>query len=502
MKQIIKGNQLKEKMQEAINMLCDTVKLTLGPEGQNILINTYSQSPFITNDGVTVAENIESEDKVINTILEIAKEASLHTNELVGDGTTTTLVLLQSLFNQGLEQIKNGISFTSIKKELDTQMIKIIELIKQESHIPNKKELLSIASIAANDTEMGKIVWEVVNKVKRKGSIHLTESPNEKTYYEINPGYQVSINPFPELLFKQQNEYNLNNVAILVLIGYLNDLEQLSDILNDCLDSQKSLLIFSENYNPEIQNDIILWNIQKKINIFLTEMPSYGQHQINIIKDICLLTKANLINVENVSFRDVGAIENIKIAKDKVILGTKQNLKQNIIALKKEIEQCTSEYEKEFLEERLAMLEKGIATIYVGALTRTAKKEKLKRFEDSLCAIHTASQGVIVGEGITLLKISDQISGQLLKDALQAPINTIFTNAKTNYKIEEIKQQNYQVVYNLITKNWEKQSETTVLDPTEVVLMTIKNAISIASMLLSTEAIVINETEIEKQIDI
>ena len=243
MKEVIYGEELRKTMIEAINLLCDAVGSTLGPSGNNVLINTDDISPFITNDGVTIAKAISSNDKKIDTILEIVKEAALKTNEIVGDGTTTTLVLLKSIFNNGLEEISKGKNPIELKYELNRCLNKIVEELYKISRKPNDNDLLSIATISTEDKELGNFLFNLYKIMKSKYAIKLMEGNSEETYYEIKRGYNLEIDNIPSIYFQNSNELIINDVYTLLLRGYLDNLEDIAEIINEGLNRNKNILI-------------------------------------------------------------------------------------------------------------------------------------------------------------------------------------------------------------------------------------------------------------------
>lgn len=497
MKKVISGEELKEVMQKSINLICGAVASTLGPSGNNVLIDSGDASPFITNDGVTIASSISSEDKRINAILEIIKEASLKTDEVVGDGTTTTLVLLQSIFNNGIERIESGINPITVKKELDKSLDIAISKLKGLSRVPSKKDFTSIASISSNDKEIGKFLENVYSIMGSKHAIKLSEG-KEKTYYEIKKGYTIETD-IPNIYFDDKKKISLSHAYILLLKGYLSDLESIADIINEGLNRNKNIVILADDYDMDISNQIILYNIQMNKNIYLFKLPDYGSRKDAIEKDISILTNAKIRNTEydNISFSDLGLSKELIINKEEIVIINDIDVTSRIEKIKNDYNNETSDYEKEFLSKRIALLENGIATIYVGGKTKTEIKEKLMRFEDALNALEVANNGILIGEGISLFKISDDIDNDILKESLKVPFKKIMENALGEYKdIEEsILKSNYNLIYNFETNELENISDTSIIDPTNVTIEALKNAVSIAGMLLTTNFIVINEID-------
>ena len=245
-------------MKDAIDLLCNTTKSTLGPKGSNCIIDTSSFSPFITNDGVTIASNIQSDDKIINTILEIAKEASIKTNQTIGDGTTTTLVLLQAIFNEGLKLIQNNINPMILKKELTQSLNYCLTQISKYSRKPTEEDLINIATISANDNEIGKLVYEAFSKVKNKSAINVKEWDNNYNAITIDKGYEIPIDISP-YFFKDSEKINLEYVHVLLINNVLENLEQISTVINSTINENIPLLIIAKDYNLDALNDILIF---------------------------------------------------------------------------------------------------------------------------------------------------------------------------------------------------------------------------------------------------
>ena len=511
MKEVVSGEELKSVMSEAVNLLCDTVSSTLGPTGNNILINNSDTTPFITNDGVTIASNIESSDKRINTVLEIVKEASLKTNEVVGDGTTTTLVLLQSIFNQGLEEIKKGKNKIALKNELLLQMQKVLDLLNKDKRKPTKEDYLQVAYTSTNDLEISEVVTNTFLKMKSKYSIKLEESKKENTYTIHKKGYNIDIKNLSSIYFTNKDIIELKDVKVLILKGYLDSLESIHEIINNSLINEENIIIFVEAINEDIKNELLVYYLNKK-NIFIVELEEYASRRDKIEEDIKELSKSIIKNIdyEEVSNNDCGSISSVIIKKDEVILSSDKNTSNKLVnKLKKELDNSNSDYEKDFIYDRLSKLEEGITTIYVGGVTKTSKREKLMRYEDALCALECAKDGISTGEGISYLKVSKQLNDnsigeQIIKIALEKPFDKILENLgieKNNIK-EEIIKANYEKIYDYQKDILVNKNEIKIIDPTIVLITAFKNALSIAAILLSTSSLVINEEEIKETNDL
>ncbi len=502
LKKIISNLELQEKMQETITLLCDTVKTTLGPVGNNTIIDHSTFSPFITNDGVTIAKNIESDDPVINTILEIAKEAAIKTDETVGDGTTTTLVLLESIFLEGLEKIKKGKKAMLLKNELNRSLEKLITLIKEKNKIPKKEDLFKIACISSNDPEIGKILTNTFSKVKDSNAIKLIDNTSIKTEVTFYKGYR-----FETLLaspyFLKNKTIKWHDSKVLLTNNELNNLEEIAEILNETIEKKNKLIIMASEYSEDFIQAILTLYLNKTAQIILLKNPEYGENAYTFLEDMAILTNAKLdITSSNENRILLGDSPLIEITKELTTLQFIPNEKIKLYskALRKE--------KTEHAKKRVAMFTHGLAEIKIGGFTETEIREKHMRYQDALCSLNIAKKGILPGSGITLLETKEQIKiesdgDEILKNALDKPFSQIIKNAALNEQeiMNKIKKNDFKIIYNVALNKYEKKKETSVLDPTEVILNSLINATSIASMLLTTSNLVINEyqNEINKQ---
>ncbi len=504
MKKIIKGEELQNKIDEAINMICDAVSTTLGPVGNNVIINSSIASSYITNDGVTIAMNIESEDPIINSILEIVKEATLKTNEIVGDGTTTTLVLLKELYFEGKKLIKEGISRIELKKEMFNSLEKVIELIKKESFKPTKEDLENVALVSGNDQVIANIVKEVFQKVKNARAIKLEESPNEQTYYELKKGYEFPISNLPEFLFVDKKKITLSNCQIL-LLDKINDFEEINKVLNDTLNSNQNLCLIASEIAENIKQNLLSLVMENNLPVYYLEIPVYESSKYQLLRDIEALINMDENNIGNALLLEIEEETATIFCKEKNI-----KIKNQINKIKKELKKCYNSYQQEELENRLAKLETGIATVYVGGITKVEKRERKMRFEDCIHAVETAKKGIVIGEGLAFWKVKENLEEKtkgdyIFKKALEKPFIKIMENANVNYKeiIFKIKDSSFTKIYDIKNNDFEEISKTKIIDPAYVLIEAIKNATSIASMLLTTNYLIINEFyENKKNIEI
>lgn len=493
-------------MNIGINLLCNTVKTTLGPKGNNIIIDHSTFSPFITNDGVTIASNIESEDKVINTILNIAKEASIKTNEVVGDGTTTTLVLLQSIFNEGIKLINQGVNPIILKDELNNSLNNLVKELKKMSNKPQKIDLLNIATTSSNSNEIGKIITDTFLKVKNINSINIKESDDFETKVIFNKGYTFETNLASLYYFKDKSELLINKSYILIFNTYLDNLEIISNVINDCINKKRELVIIAKDYSEDLVNQVISLYMDNIVNIYLFKTPEYGINELIFLNDISIISNTKIIDSLLENNIKVGVINSIKINKNNSIIEFNKNDKINELVkeIKKDLNNNLNVIDKDFNNKRLSMFTSSIAEIRVGANTITERRELVMRYTDALFAINASTEGIILGSGIPFLKLSENLkiksdADKVLKISLTKPFLQILTNSGINHEniLKEIKDNNFNILYNVKNNSYEDINITTVLDPVNVLINSLTNAVSIASMLLTTSSMIINECKNE-----
>lgn len=510
MKKVITSEELNTCKLEAIELLCGTVKTTLGPRGCNAIIDHSMFSPFITNDGVTIAKNIESEDERINTILTLAKEASIKTDETVGDGTTTTLVLLESIFKNGLEKIKEGLNPNILKKELEEATKEIIEKIKTESKEPTKDNYFHIASIAANDTAIGKLISSVYVKLNNPDAIKIVESTSTETYFKIIHGYTFDTVLASPYFLNNKQEINYKDPYLLIINKEIHDIEEISEVINYLIDKKRPAVFIATDYSDEVINEVLSLNFNNITNVTLLKTPEYGLHAISLLNDLETISQSKIVKItDEIIISNLGKCKNIKIDKNEVVISSdSENNKVNklIEKIKKELTSEQDTYEQDFLKNRLAKLTNGIGTIYVGAPTTTEAREKKMRFDDAIGALKSTQEGILPGSGLILLKIKENLVAknngyEILKESLDKPFKQILDNVGLDYVpiYQKIKESNYNVVYNVLEEKFETIENTCVIDPTSVVINALKNASSIAGMLLATTSLIINEYQEPKE---
>lgn len=510
MKKVISGGELQDRILKAINLLCGTVKKTLGPLGKNVIIDHSAFSPYITNDGVTIAENIESDDPVINTILSLIKEAAIKTNEVVGDGTTTTLVLLESIYKLGLEKLQEGTSIYKLKGELEGAVNKVINLLNEEKIVINDSIYTRVATVASGSEEIGKLISNLY--LKYNDALEIKEGILENdTWEEYNGYYFESILASPYFL-NGVKELKCSKTYILLVDKVVNNIEILTEIINFVIDNNSSLLIVAKDYGNNVVEEILNFNYENNANIILVKCPEYGYNQVAVLKDMEIFSDATIKRLNSeISKEDLGVVDGL-IVNDKVItlINTLNNsrIEKYVNKLSKELNSLNDMFEKEFLWERIGKFKNGKAVIKVGGITTSEIKEKKMRFDDALCALNSLKDGALIGGGYSFIKVSDKLDVnndglKIIKESLKSPFQQLLSNAgiEASGVLKKIKDSNYSLVYNLAINKYEDVNDTKIIDSYNVVITSLKNACSIATLLLSTFSLVINEYKVENKIN-
>lgn len=482
MKKVIKDEELKEKMKIAIDLLCDTVKTTLGPKGSNAIIDHSLFSPFITNDGVTIARNIESDDEEINTILQLAKESSIKTDETVADGTTSCLVLLQSIYKEGLKYLEEGLKPINLKNELNNALANVLAYLKSLAWQPQKEEIKKIALTASKNEQVASLVTEAYLKIPNKKALIVKEVEEKTSSLVIKNGYIVEALWASSYYFIKEKELKINEGYLLIYANTLYALDDIDAIINEVIKTKKDLLIIADDYSQDFINEIVSLYLEEKIKIYLVKCPGYGLEKINIQNDLALIANSLVVsNLSDLQFTSLGLINAILTEDDLTFNFTKNSYKEEDL-------------------KRLALLSYGVGYIKVGAPTLTERRELKMHFDDALGAVFASLNGVVLGSGLSLLKTSnylndDTVGNKIFKKVLPTCFKQIMQNAGENEEklLAQAIKNDFKKVYNVNNKKWEDINATSVLDSLDVVISSLSNAVSIASMLLTTTSLIINE---------
>lgn len=513
------GEDSRKKLLDGVNKLADTVKVTLGPKGRNVVLDKNYGFPLITNDGVTIAKEIELEDKFENMGAKIVKEVATKTNDAAGDGTTTATVLAQSMIKEGIKNIAAGSDPIAIKRGMDRAVEVAVEELKNiSSDINGKDDICRVASISANDEKIGELISAAMEKVSRDGVITIEESKTSSTELKIVEGMQLDkgyISPYM-VTDTEKMEAVIDNPYILITDKRITNIQEILPLLESIMQLSGKLVIICDDIEGEALSTLILNKLRGVLNIVAVKAPSYGDKRKYLLEDIAILTGGEVITsdlgleLKDTTIEQLGNARQIKVSKDKTIIvdgsGEKNRISERIHQIKSQLEDEMSEFEKESLQERLAKISGGVAVIEVGAATEIEMKEKKLRIEDALSATKAATQeGIVSGGGTAYINIipkvielekslndDERIGAKIIINALEAPIKQIATNAGLEHAVilEKIRESNKGVGYNFLSGEYVNMKECGIVDPTKVSRCALQNAESIASMILTTESII------------
>lgn len=518
-KQILFSEKARAALKRGADKLADVVKVTLGPKGRNVALDKGFGAPQIVCDGVTIAKEIELEDKMENMGAQLLQEASSKTNDVAGDGTTTAVVLAQAILTEGLKNVAAGSDPLAIKRGLDLGSEAVVKEIKEKLSKPvkDKNDIQNVASISANDENIGKIISEAMEKVGKDGVITVEESQSFNTTVEIVEGMQFDQGYVSPYLINNTDkmEANYEDPHILITDQKISALADILPLMEKIAQSgKKEFVVVAEEIEGEALATFIVNKIRGTFNTLAIKAPGFGDRKKEMLKDIAVLTGGQVISeeiglkLENATIEHLGKASRVVATKEKTtIVGGKGEVKEiqdRIAQIKKEISQSTSDFDKEKLNERLAKLAGGVAVIKVGAATETEQKEIQHRVTDAVEATKAAvEEGIVTGGGVALiraLKVFDKLNVKgdekigldILRKALESPIRQIAANAGKDGAVvlEEIKKHQGDFGYNAQTDKFEDLVEAGVIDPAKVVRSALQNAVSVGGLLLTTEAVV------------
>lgn len=524
-KNLLYDEQARRALERGVNKVADAVKVTLGPKGRNVVLDKKWGSPTITKDGVTVAKEIELEDPYENMGAQLCKEVASKTNDVAGDGTTTATVLAQSIVNEGLRYVAAGGNPIAVKRGIDKAVEAVVEEIKKASKpIKDKEQVAFVATIAGNDAEIGKQVSEAMDKVGKDGVITVEESKGRETNMEIVEGMQFDrgyISPY-FVTDPERMEAVLEKPLILIHEKKISSAQDLLPLLEKVAGTRRPFIIIAEDIDSDALATLVLNKIRGVLQVAAVKAPGFGDRRKAMLEDVAILTKGQFISedlgtkLENVTVDMMGTAERVVITKEDTTLiqgaGTKDAVMGRISLIKNQIEKTDSNYDREKLQERLAKLSGGVAVIKVGASTETELKEKKHRYEDALSATRAAvEEGIVPGGGVTLLKAAkalgslklegDEATGVLIvKRALEEPLRQIAENAglEGSVIVERIRGAKEGFGLNAVTGEIVDMVKAGIVDPAKVTRSTVQNAASIAGLVLTTEALVVEKPEPKK----
>ncbi len=525
-KDIKYSDEARRAILRGVEQLAKAVKVTLGPSGRNVVIEKKFGSPTITKDGVTVAKEIELKDQFENIGAQLVKEVASKTSDVAGDGTTTATILAEAIFREGLKQITAGANPMEVKRGIDKAVEKVVEELKNMSkEVEGRKHISEVAAISANnDKEIGEKIAEAMDKVGKDGVITVEEAKGIETYVEVVEGMQFDrgyISPY-FVTNAEKMETVLEDPFILLYDKKISAIKDILPVLEKVAQQGKPILIIAEDVEGEALATLVVNKLRGTLQAAAVKAPGYGERRKAMLEDIAILTGGRVISeeagmkLETAQISDLGRAKRVIITKDYTTIvegaGKKEDIEARIKQIKAQIEETKSDYDREKLQERLAKLSGGVAVIYVGAATETEMKEKKARIEDALHATKAAvEEGIVPGGGVALLRASrvlenidlkgdQKVGAEIVRKALYEPLRQIAENAglEGSLIVEEVKKLDGSKGLNAATGEYVDMFEAGIIDPTKVERVALQNAASIASLLLTTEAMVIEIKEKEQ----
>ena len=525
-KEIKFGEDARKKMLDGVNKLADTVKVTLGPKGRNVVLDKSFGAPLITNDGVTIAKEIELDDPYENIGARLVKEVATKTNDIAGDGTTTATVLAQAIIKEGVKNVAAGGDPMAIKRGIDKAVESAVEGLKGiSSEINGKEDIARVASISANSNEIGELIAEAMEKVSKDGVITIEESKTATTGLNVVEGMQFDkgyISPY-FVTDTDKMETVMENPYILITDKKISNIQEILPLLESLMQQSGKLLIIADDIESEALSTLVLNKLRGVLNVAAVKAPGFGDRRKEMLEDIAVLTGGEVITsdlgleLKDTTIEQLGRAKQVKIQKENTIIvdgaGDKEKLSARVKQIKTQLEETTSEFDKEKLQERLAKIAGGVAVIEVGAATEVEMKEKKLRIEDALSATKAAvEEGIVAGGGTALVNImpavekclnelseEEKIGAKIVLKALEEPVRQIATNAGLEGAVilNKIKSSEDGIGFNAAKEEYVDMKKTGIVDPTKVTRSALQNAASIASMILTTESVVTEKKEKE-----
>jgi chaperonin GroEL len=522
-KEVKYDQEARAKLLAGVNGLANAVRVTLGPKGRNVVIEKSFGSPTVTKDGVTVAKEIELEDKFENMGAQMVKEVASKTSDVAGDGTTTATVLAQAIFREGSKLVVAGHNPMELKRGIDKAVEKVVEeLEKLSKPTRDSAEIAQVGTISANsDATIGKMIAEAMEKVGREGVITVEEAKSMDSVLEVVEGMQFDrgyLSPY-FVTDPERMEAALDEPLILLHEKKISSMKDLLPVLEQVARQGKPLLIVAEDIEGEALATLVVNKIRGTLNVAAVKAPGFGDRRKAMLQDMAILTGGQVIaeelglKLENVTLKDLGKAKRVVIDKDNTTIidgaGAKKDIEGRCNEIRKQVEETTSDYDREKLQERLAKLVGGVAVVKVGAATETEMKEKKARVEDALHATRAAvEEGIVAGGGVALLRAQKGLDGleldeeqhhglNIIRRALEEPLRRIAENAgvEGSIVIDKVKSAKGNTGFNAATEEYEDLLKAGVIDPTKVVRTALQNAASVASLLLTTEAMVAEKPE-------
>ena len=523
-KEIKYGADAREALGNGVNKLADTVRVTLGPKGRNVVLDKSYGAPLITNDGVTIAKEIELEDAFENMGAQLVKEVATKTNDVAGDGTTTATVLAQAMIDEGIKNLAAGANPIILRKGMKKATDCAVEAIaNMSSNVTGKDQIAKVAAISAGDEEVGLLVADAMEKVSNDGVITIEESKTMKTELDVVEGMQFDRGYISAYMATDMDKMEavLDNPYILITDKKISNIQEVLPLLEQIVKTGAKLLIIAEDVEGEALTTLIVNKLRGTFNVVAVKAPGYGDRRKEMLKDIAILTGGKVISEEvglelcDVMLEDLGRAKSVKVQKENTVIvdgnGSKADIDARINQIKVQLAETTSEFDKEKLQERLAKLAGGVAVIRVGAATETEMKENKLRLEDALAATKAAvEEGIIAGGGSAYIHASKEVEklantlegdektgAKLILKALEAPLYHIAYNAGLEGAviINKVRESEIGTGFDALNEEYVNMVSAGILDPAKVTRSALQNATSVASTLLTTESVVANIKE-------
>ena len=525
-KDIIYGEEARKALERGVNHLADTVKVTMGPKGRNVVLEKKFGAPLITNDGVTIAKEIELEDAFENMGAQLVKEVATKTNDVAGDGTTTATLLAQALIHEGLKNIAAGANPMIVKKGIKKAVDEAVSFIVSSSQkVKGKEDIARVAAISAADDRIGELIADAMDKVTNDGVITVEESKTAETYSEVVEGMQFDrgyISPYM-VTDTDKMEAVLDDAYILITDKKISNIQDILPVLEQIVNQGKKLVIIAEDVEGEALATLLVNKLRGTFTCVAVKAPGFGDRRKEMLKDIATLTGGEVIteelglDIKETQLSQLGRARQVKIQKENTIIvdgaGDAEAIKARVAQIKTQIEETTSEFDKEKLQERLAKLAGGVAVIKVGAATETEMKEMKLRIEDALAATKAAvEEGIVPGGGTTYInatkavqKLLAELSGdektgvQIVLKALDEPVKQIAKNAglEGSVIVEKVREASEEIGFNALSEEYVDMMKAGIVDPAKVTRSALQNAASVAAMVLTTESLVADKPEPE-----
>ncbi len=514
----------RKALESGVNQLADTVRVTLGPKGRNVVLDKSFGAPLITNDGVTIAKEIELEDAFENMGAQLVKEVATKTNDVAGDGTTTATVLAQAMINEGMKNLAAGANPIVLRKGMKKATEAAVKCIQEMSKpIEGKDQIARVAAISASDDEVGQLVADAMEKVSKDGVITIEESKTMKTELDLVEGMQFDRGYVSAYMATDMDKMEavLDDPYILITDKKISNIQEILPLLEQVVKTGAKLLIIAEDVEGEALTTLIVNKLRGTFNVVAVKAPGYGDRRKEMLKDIAILTGGEVISEElgldlkEVDMSQLGRAKSVKVQKENTIIvdgcGEKSEISARVAQIRAQIEETTSDFDREKLQERLAKLAGGVAVIRVGAATETEMKEAKLRMEDALAATKAAvEEGIIAGGGSAYVHSAEQIKGiveelegdektgaRIILKALEAPLYHIVANAglEGSVIINKVRESQVGVGFDAYKEEYVDMIKAGILDPAKVTRSALQNATSVASTLLTTESVVANIKE-------